>query len=116
MSEFRERAREHANENYGVGWDPYEEEPVDDYGFSEAQRQAFMAGADWAFEYLRSGDHEEDPLSDLSTVRELTTKAAADMRESMKILYGDEKVDLDTSFDLAKMVVEHRMRVMGERY
>ena len=49
-------------------------------------------------------------------VKELTTEVAADMRESMKILNVEEHVDIDRAFDLAKMVVEHRMRVLGERY
>ena len=59
---------------------------------------------------------EEDPLSELSTIRELTEQVAADMRESMKILTEEEGVALDRAYDLAKMVVAHRMRVMGERY
>lgn len=58
----------------------------------------------------------EDPLSELSTLREMTTQAATDMRESMKILNVEEHVDIDMAFEIAKMVVEHRMRVMGERY
>ena len=62
------------------------------------------------------GEIEVDPLSELSTIRELTEQVAADMRESMKILKVEEHVDNDTAYDLAKMVVEHRMRVMGERY
>lgn len=59
---------------------------------------------------------EVDPLSELSTIRELTEQAAADMRESMKILTAEEHVDIDKAYDLAKMVVEHSMRVLGERY
>lgn len=59
---------------------------------------------------------EEDPLSELSTLREMTTQAAADMREATKILTQEQSVELDRAYDLAKMVVEHRMRVMGERY
>lgn len=62
------------------------------------------------------GEVEVDPVSELSTLRELTEQVAADMRESMKILNVEENVDLDKAFDLAKMVVEHRMRVLGERY
>ena len=62
------------------------------------------------------GEVEVDPLSELSTIRELTEQAAEDIRESMKILNVEEHVDLDTAFEIAKMVVEHRMRVMGERY
>lgn len=62
------------------------------------------------------GEVEVDPLSELSTLRELTQQVAADMRESMKILTEEEGVALDNAYDLAKMVVEHRMRVMGERY
>ena len=72
------------------------------------------------------GDYEEqerhydkpeyDPLSELSTIRELSEQVAADFRESMRILYGEERVDIDKTYDLAKMVVEHRMRVLGERY
>ena len=59
---------------------------------------------------------EEDTLSELSTIRELTEQVAADIRESMRILYSEENVDIDKTYDLAKMVVAHRMRVMGERY
>lgn len=59
---------------------------------------------------------DEDPISDLSAIRELSEQVAADMRESMRVLYSEEHVDIDKAFDLAKMVVEHRMRVMGERY
>ena len=62
------------------------------------------------------GEVEVDPLSELSTIRELTEQAVGDIRESMNILTLEEHVDLDTAYDLAKMVVEHRMRVMGERY
>ena len=59
---------------------------------------------------------EVDSFSELSTIRELTEQVAADIRESMKILNVEEHVDLDKAYDLAKMVVEHRMRVLGERY
>lgn len=62
------------------------------------------------------GEIEVDPPSSPSTVRELSEQVAADFRESMRILYGEENVDIDKAFDLAKMVVEHRMRVLGERY
>lgn len=62
------------------------------------------------------GEVEVDPISELSTIRELTEQAVGDMRESMRILNVEEHVDLDRAYDLAKMVVEHRMRVMGERY
>lgn len=62
------------------------------------------------------GEVEVDPLSELSTIQELTEQVAADIRESMRILYAEENVDIDKTYDLAKMVVEHRMRVMGERY
>lgn len=51
-----------------------------------------------------------------STLRELTEQVAADMRESMKILTAEEHVAIDRAYDLAKMVVAHRMRVLGERY
>ena len=62
------------------------------------------------------GEVEVDPLSELSTIRELTEQAVGDIRESMNILNLEEHVDLDTAFEIAKMVVAHRMRVMGERY
>lgn len=62
------------------------------------------------------GEIEVDPPSSLSTIRELTTQVAADIRESMNILTEGEGVALDKAYGLAKMVVEHRMRVMGERY
>ena len=62
------------------------------------------------------GEVEVDPFSELSTIRELTEQVAADMRESMKILSEEEAVALDKAYNLAKMVVAHRMRVMGERY
>lgn len=62
------------------------------------------------------GEVEVDPLSELSTIRELTEQVAADMRESMRILTEEEGVALDKAFDLAKMVVAHRMRVLGAGY
>lgn len=62
------------------------------------------------------GEVEVDSFSELSTIRELTEQAAKDMRESMRILTVEEHVDEDEAFDLAKMVVAHRMRVLGERY
>jgi len=62
------------------------------------------------------GEVEVDPLSELSTIRELTEQAAKDLRESMGILIEEEGVAFDKAHDLAKMVVAHRMRVMGERY
>ena len=51
-----------------------------------------------------------------SALRETTEQVATDFLESRKILIEDEHVDHETAYDLAKMVVEHRMRVMGERY
>ena len=62
------------------------------------------------------GEVEVDPFSELSTIRELSEQVAADFRESMRILYGEENVDIDKAYDLAKMVVEHRMRALGARY
>ena len=62
------------------------------------------------------GEIEVDPPSSPSTVRELSEQVAEDMREAMRILLSEEHVDIDRAFDLAKMVVAHRMRVMGERY
>ena len=62
------------------------------------------------------GEVEVDPFSELSTIRELTEQAAKDIRESMKILLYEMGEEHDRAFDLAKMVVAHRMRVLGERY
>lgn len=41
-------ARKEAQSRYQGDWDPYHGEPVDDAGFSEAERRAFVAGAEWA--------------------------------------------------------------------
>lgn len=71
---------------------------------------------DYEDQERRYGEVEVDPLSELSTIRELTEQAVGDIRESMNILNLEEHVDLDTAFEIAKMVVAHRMRVMGERY
>lgn len=62
------------------------------------------------------GEVEVDSFSELSTLRELTEQVAADIRDSTRILTEEEYVAEDEAYDLAKMVVEHRMRVMGERY
>lgn len=32
---------------YPESWDAYEDAPVDDWGFADAQRDAFIAGAEW---------------------------------------------------------------------
>ena len=62
------------------------------------------------------GEVEVDPLSELSTIREVTEQAASDMREAMKILLYEMGEEHDRAYCLAKMVVAHRMRVLGERY
>ena len=40
--------RAEAWRRYPEEWDPYNEEAVDDWGYSECQREAFVAGVDWA--------------------------------------------------------------------
>jgi len=42
------QARAEAWRRFPEGWDPYNEEPVDDWGYSECQREAFYAGVEWA--------------------------------------------------------------------
>ena len=48
MSERMHQARAEAWRRYPEGWDPYNEEPVDDWGYSECQREAFQRGVEWA--------------------------------------------------------------------
>ena len=43
-------ARAEAFRRYDGDWDPKEEAEVDDWGYSEAERRAFIAGALWAEE------------------------------------------------------------------
>ena len=62
MSEWMHQARAEAWRRYPEGWDPYNEEPVDDWGYSECQREAFVAGVDWA-------DAREALLSDEAVER-----------------------------------------------
>ena len=62
------------------------------------------------------GEVEVDPFSELSTIQEMTEQAAADMQEAIRILVYHKGEEYDDAYGLAKMVVEHRMRVMGERY
>ena len=60
--------------------------------------------------------HESSRVFELSTIRELTEQAAEDIRESMKILLYEMGEEHDRAYGLAKMVVAHRMRVMGADY
>ena len=39
------QATKKANEKYQDDWDAFNKEPVDDYGYSEVQRAAYVAGA-----------------------------------------------------------------------
>lgn len=43
-----EEARAEAERRYPESWDHYNDEPVDDWGYSECQREAFCAGVVWA--------------------------------------------------------------------
>lgn len=49
-------------------------------------------------------------------VSEITEQVAEDIRDAMRILVYEKGEAYEEAFDLAKMVVEHRMRVLGERY
>ena len=49
---FTTAATERAAATYQGDWDAYEQEPVDDYGYSEVQRKGFVAGAEWARTHL----------------------------------------------------------------
>ena len=40
--------RAEAWKRYPEGWDPYNEEAVDDWGYSACQRLAFQRGVEWA--------------------------------------------------------------------
>ena len=70
MSDRRQRARAEAWRRFPEGWDPCNEEPVDDWGYSECQREAFVAGVEWA-------DAREALLSDEAIER------AADILEAL---------------------------------
>ena len=47
MSDGAVQARAEAWRRYPDGWDSYNEEPVDDWGYSGCQREAFCAGVEW---------------------------------------------------------------------
>lgn len=47
-------ASEEAAKRYTGDWDAYNEEFVDDWGYAEAERRAFVAGALFAAEKLRN--------------------------------------------------------------
>ena len=49
---FTEAAHESAASKYQGDWDPFEGAPVDDWGVAEAERQAYVAGAEWARTHL----------------------------------------------------------------
>ena len=51
MSDRAEQARVEAERRYPESWDHYNDEPVDDWGYSECQREAFCAGVVWADEH-----------------------------------------------------------------
>lgn len=48
MSDRAAEARAEAERRYPESWDHYNDEPVDDWGYSECQREAFCAGVVWA--------------------------------------------------------------------
>ena len=48
MSDGAVQARAEAWRRYPEGWDSCNEEPVDDWGYSGCQREAFCAGVEWA--------------------------------------------------------------------
>ena len=48
MTDRAAEARAEAERRYPESWDHYNDEPVDDWGFSECQREAFCEGVVWA--------------------------------------------------------------------
>ncbi len=49
---FTEAARAEAEKRHQGDWDPFEQEPVEDWGFAKAERRAFVTGAEWARTHL----------------------------------------------------------------
>ena len=49
---FTEAARAEAEKRHQGDWDPFEQGPIDDWGFAEAERRAFVTGAVWARTHL----------------------------------------------------------------
>ena len=49
---IRHIAAAEAADRYNGDWDFYEERAIDDWGYAEAERRAFVAGAVWADERL----------------------------------------------------------------
>ena len=45
---FTTAALDSAANKYASDWDAFQQEPVDDWGFAEAERRAFVDGAVWA--------------------------------------------------------------------
>ena len=65
MSERMDQARAEAWRRYPEGWDPYNEEPVDDWGYSRVQREAFCAGVEWADDNPRPCTITADQCNDI---------------------------------------------------
>lgn len=50
---FKELAVDEALERYPEPWDAYNECRVDDWGYTEVERSAFIEGARWAWSVLK---------------------------------------------------------------
>lgn len=77
-----ERAHKEAHERYQGDWDAFEQEPVDDMGFSESERRAFIAGAEWA---ARQDPTAAEVLTALN--RYYRSMRAPRLREDMPLSY-----------------------------
>ena len=82
--EFTTAAKNEAARSYSGDWDPGEV-PVDDWGMSEAQRDAFRAGAEWARDHLAAQEPtgaERDVWERDETIKEQRAKIE-DLRKAV---------------------------------
>lgn len=89
---FTEAAFESAASKYQGDWDPFEQEPVEDYGLSESERRAHIAGWEAARDHLaQQGVTDGEVLAALNAdyaIRFGPRNLPADSLEP----YGDEAV------------------------
>ena len=71
---FTTAAFESAASKYQGDWDAFEQEPVDDYGLSESERRAHVAGWEAARDHLAAQEPTEEEVE--AAAREMAVAAA----------------------------------------
>lgn len=114
---FIEAARESAASKYQGDWDAFEQEPVDDWGYSEGERKAHVAGWEAARTHLaaqepkNAGPHELDedaPIRNLGYYRSATRCLCG-----YEVIWGEH--DGDAGLDEAWRVHLMRSNVSAAR-